>query len=569
MLGQGALNSQPLNSLPAPLGLPVKVADSQLWRLRVLVGGLDLSDRLTGPCSVEAEENGSRLCTLHLLPEPGLFEADQWTGRPVQLWQQRLEGDQLAAETLWFTGYALQPRWNISTQVIRLTATCQRQRRLADLSPAQVAALIPGDYADGIFGPVNDSERFAADLLSTRPVALDCGADGQFRLTPWAAKASPDYHLTADEVIDGSLELTLATADQLLNQLVLHLEYRYSRLRYRRYQFNWAHPAGNFCTWLADSTDLVTLSMLNSALEQSNWQLHSLSYEALPPSMSNPCGNVGFWINRYTADPHLLAFSASVGSRIAQSLSETYHLTLGASGSQATYGLRSQEERFGDEVVFDAGEWESDEGGPAEGAVQDELGDWIADQSAPARRSRVLHTALAVGETRLLAQHRLNRLRLQLPQGDTVFDLRHTLQVEALGIRAKGKVARLNARWDHDSGSANLELELAISRSGPHVPAGPLSLPSPPVFDLGSPPTGSSELVTQLGGRPGSPPFDENLDGVSANYGVLFPGAETYPRRLQISTPEIAAAHRDPVSAERLASYEITIPNDLLLMEVQ
>lgn len=79
------------------------------------------------------------------------------------------------------------------------------------------------------------------------------------------------------------------------------------------------------------------------------------------------------------------------------------------------------------------------------------------------------------------------------------------------------------------------------------------------------------ELATQIGGgdetqtsgRPTSPPYDPDLPGFAGNYTFQDPGAEVYPRRFLVMTPEVEAAVRDPVSAEQTAIYDIEIPNDL------
>ncbi|MFN9585507.1 MAG: Mor transcription activator family protein [Pseudomonadaceae bacterium] len=201
-------------------------------------------------------------------------------------------------------------------------------------------------------------------------------------------------------------------------------------------------------------------------------------------------------------------------------------------------------------------------------AVLDALGDWIIDQDEPARRDNLLRTAYAVEYVRMHASHRLSRLAFQTPITDDVFDLVHTVQVEALGVRAGGKVVRGAARWDHDSGEAVAELELALSRVGQVVAGADFTLPARPAFDFGEPPEAIAQLATQLGGRPTSPPYDEDLDGFAGNYGWETPSSESHPRRLQITTPDIAAEHRDPAEATREQTYSVGLPSDLLLLEV-
>jgi hypothetical protein len=88
--------------------------------------------------------------------------------------------------------------------------------------------------------------------------------------------------------------------------------------------------------------------------------------------------------------------------------------------------------------------------------------------------------------------------------------------------------------------------------------------------------TTAIKLDTHIGGgdqsitpsRATSPPYDPEWDGFTGNYSIPNEGAEMYPRRFQVTTPEIEAAVRDPMEAGTGAQYNIAIPDDLLETEV-
>lgn len=567
------LNGATLNGRPASILKQAEVitlAAGCRWRLRVLLDGQDISARLTNTLKIDREEGAARLVNLALVPMPGALDLDGLTGKPLQIFRQRLDGGTVQAEQLRFTGTTLRPAFNATSQVIGLTATCDLQNRIEQMSIEQINALIPGYYAEAVFGEVSSHYKYAQDRCSTVLGNVECAPDGSLRVSPWAPAAVAHFSFGPSEVLDGSIEVQPADAGQLINQVEITLEYRYTRLRHRQHGYTWEHPAGSFCVWLGNDTELPTESMLRDALDQGGWQIIGTpTLDKLPGTMPDPCGQGGVWINSYTADPHLLGFGATVARRTAQTLTEHYLLTLEASGSVASFGTHPSRERYSDEVEFDSGSWEdlAPDSTPAD-AVQDELGDWVIDKDDLTRRDNALITALRVEWVRMAASHRQTRVAFQAPITDQVYDTVHTARVAALGTVAQGKVARIQEVWDLNSGSEIAILELAIYRGGVATPGDPLTPPARPPFALGDAPPTGTVLATQLGGAVGSPPYDEELDGFAGNYGWEAAGSQTYPRRLQLTTPDIEALHRDPAEAETAASYAISLPTDLLLTEV-
>lgn len=549
----------------------IELADSVRWRLRVVLAGVDISARLTGRLTIDREEGAARLAKLSLLPISGALNLDALTGQPLHIYRQRLEGDVVGAEQLRFAGQTLRPGLDAFTKMISLTASCDIQNRIEKMTTAQIAALVPGSYwAEAVFGELESHWKYCQDRCSTVAGNLDCAPDGSIRFTPWQSRNVAHFSFGPGEVIDGSLAVNPADAGQLVNQLEIALEYRYTRLRHRPYSVSWNHPTDNFCAWLAESTDLPTESMLLEAVEQGGWSLVGAPFMVeLPPTMTDPCGSGGSWKNTFTDDPHLLSFTVSLAQRTSQTLTERYALTLTATGSVAAFTLQAGRERYSDEVEFDAGSWEDlpATSAPSD-AVYDDAGDLVIDKDETGRRENTLLTVLHCEAVRILASHRQTRVAFQTPITDAVYDTCHTASIVCLGVHALGKVARVVESWDIDAGSEVAAIELAVSRGGETVAADNLAAPPRPAFDFGPAPSHGTTLATQLGGRPTAPPFNEELDCFSGNYGWTAPGAQMYPRRLQFTTPDIAESHRDPVEGVSVATYQINIPTDLLITEV-
>lgn len=567
-----SLNAVTLNGAGRPAGVSsevIELASGSRWRLRVMVNNQDLSARLTGTLSIDREEGAARIVELSLVPEAGPLNIDGWTGTPVQVYRQRIEDGAVVSETLRFTGIVRPPRFTPTSQVVRLTGTCDLQNRIEQMTIEYIDNLTQGDWSAAVFGELSSHWQYAQDRMSTRQASLDCAVDGSLRVTSWTPAYVPHFILGADAILDGTLDVTPAEASDLVNRIELTVEFRYVRLRQREHTYEWTNPVGSFCAWYVETFELPTRSMLMEALEQADWTAYAEpAMETLPPDMLNPCGMGGAWYNAFTADPHLLSFSALVARRTAQTFTERYNIVLEAPGSVAAFGLRQGRESYSDDVEYDSRTWEDlpPEGRPLE-AVQDDLGDWVIDKDEGPRRSNVLRTAIMREITRMADSHRQTRVSFQTPVVDQVYDTHHTLRAEALGTVAQGKVVRVQEVWDIEAGTEIATIEMAIHRGGNPATSDPIMLPAKPDFDLGAAPEAVTQLATQLGGRPTSPPFDEELDGFAGNYSVPFGGTETYPRQLQITTPDIEEQYRDPAEAETAATYHIGLRTDLLQVE--
>src|SRR5690606_29792222 len=131
MLNSYPLNSLPLNSLPHAGGSedgPVVISPgaSFAWTLPVLLGGVDVTDQLTGAVRIECAEDGDSVatCALWLGDEP--VDALACAGLPVSI--DFIVAGEPASSSRRFTGSLVQPAFDVVTRVL----TCEATTRLVD-----------------------------------------------------------------------------------------------------------------------------------------------------------------------------------------------------------------------------------------------------------------------------------------------------------------------------------------------------------------------------------------------------------------------------------------------------
>lgn len=573
MLNGLPLNSAALNALwqtssgPEPVEPPLTL----VWACRVRLGVDDVTGQVTGQVRVEREEGAAAIAEFSLyLPSAGV-DVIAWTGKPVEIYFQYL------AQGVWveekrFSGWLEQPTYDPRNRIVRCEATDRLQDLVESMQVSEIDDLVGGLWTEDVFDPVDGRSRwdYAQERLGTVPASLDRSVDGVLRVTPWAATA-PIKVFGTGSTVDQSLSVEMAKLSERVNRVELSISYRFSRLRERHQAYNWQHPEiqgwnedAGFCLWRHESSELPTTDMVESALNSAGYKLLAGAEMLLLPPTGVYCTPPQAWINNY--DNLLLAANVVGGMRWVQAITETYTLTVEAPESVAQAGEVLRRDGASLESELDrADEWESEEfTGPAADAVQDALEDWVVDLREDDRLGASVRCQLATAATSILSAHRANRVSWQVPTSMALgIDLVHSVRLEDR-CRAEGKVFSIIDELDLDQQTAITTLALAISRGGGAV-NDPLELPAPPDTE----PEGSVpelvQLPNQIRGR-GLMTYDDAIDGFSGNYDNPDPGspAEEFPRRYQVTAPEVPAEHRDEFTAERTATYRVAIPNDLL-----
>ncbi|WP_443191405.1 hypothetical protein [Pseudomonas indica] len=581
MLNSLPLNSAPLNSLGAGATAPEYIARgfAFVWRIRLMVNGVDMSAQLTGAGDTDREEGAAGVGGFDLYIPDGPVVPTDWVGRSVTIYYISITGGVTTEQRLLTGVIATVPTWDPTSRVLGCECTDRLQQRIEALTVAEVDTLVGGTWSADIYEPAAGRSRwdYAQERLASRTASLDCSATGELRVTDWFATPG-GFVFGPGTTLYGSVGVELAEVDSVTNRVEIETEYRYSRLREFGVTYSWTAPAGSFCAWRLDSHELPDIDMVISATEGAGLVPVSASWGRLPPTDPDPCGTGSPWIN--TATDVLWAASWTGAVRWVQTVTETYTLTLttGAGEVEATRIIG----RTGQSFEVDSGEadgWPESlqpitVSGTGSTAIRDPKPGYgpPGDRDDETRRLAGLACQLNTARAEIIAAHRRNSVTWSVPASMAMgIDLVHTLEIDDQDVHARGKCRRLQFAWDLGSGEAMATLSIAIMRAtGAEVPNDPLIIPPRPgaTSEGGSSGSGTvAALPTQLGGKLTSPPYDDELDGFAGNYSIPQDTAlETFPRRLTIDSIEIPAEDTDELPLAADVVYRVHIPNDVLEM---
>jgi len=557
LINGGPINSAPINGASGAVAAPepeyVVAGISYRWRLRVIVGGVDMSDQVLGETDTDREAGAAGVGGLELYLPPGPVVPSDWVGRPVTIdfiWTSQ----GVAREERRYTGQILAPSWDAANRILACELSDNLQQRVEALSVAEIDALCGGFWSPDVFEPVDGRSRwdYALERMSTRTASLDCSPTGELRVSSWYAMATPHYVFGPGTTLDGSVSLQLPDLSRLTNRVVIEADYRYTRLR--QLNENWQWVGGGFCGWyFSDTKELPTIEMIEDAVADSGSQLMAMPiWDILPPSHSDPCSIGVPWVNVFTN--LLLGATFSSARRWAQRVTERYTLTVEVPTSVAQAGTVVA--RGGGAFEVESAQAEAWSSEPFDSGISGHT-----DERDEPRRQAFFAVLLRQALAQLVDAHRATRITLSLPTPMAAgIDLTHTVLLDDQGIAAQGRVTRLRDVFDHAGGTAITTLELAVMRGGGAV-SDPL-VPPPSVDEPQDDSYTVTNLPTQLGGRTDSPPYDDELPGFAGNYSTG--SGEQYPRRFDLPAVEIPAEQRDELPVPIEATYRVAIPNDLL-----
>lgn len=585
------------------------VGQTLRWRPQVVIGGVDVTARLTGRIRVEAEESTARIAELTLTPGDGQISADEWTGKVITIDIQRLDaaGALIDAQRL-FTGRVDEPVYDPRAATTEIRAGDGLPERLDAMSRAQIDAALPGGrWSAAIYGDEAEGWAYAQSRLETLAAGYDLDAGGAARLTPWAASDPATFVFSGSQILDASLGVSMTPRGDVKNRIDVAFDFRYRRDLQQERSYSWYHPK-SFCDGFAHTKP--NRQMIAQAIEATGWTpTAEPAYGMLPPSGLIRCGTSDtIWVISEALRAQI-AVSARFGlaTRYSRTVTERYELAVRSAPSIAAIGERRGAERGNISADADDIDWSMPQGGhapPAPTAV-DADGVHFVDRVDGAEDGRdaataAIETLIARARRTILASHRANTVTCQVLIAPYV-ERHHTVEIDHPAVQARGKVRHLVHTLDIDEGTALTEITLALSRGGAGGAGSPMTAPAPPATYEPPGPPGSAlikrhrTLPSRFGGEPASPPYDDAWEGYTGNvlsvlpgavvYGeqvvdqtpegepitapvapadrVPAPGTEVYPERFAIPTDEIS---REPIEATRAADYAVAIPQDLLVL---
>lgn len=546
------------------------------WGLIVTIGGADVSDRLIGQATVNHEEGSSGVCRVLFDPASGSIDPDDYERKTVTV---TFVGKDAAGATLYtarrFTGVTTIAQYDPETATMSIAATTDIQGRLEQLPREAIDNLVGGSWSEHVFAEENDGWQYAQDRLSTVPKEIHANQYGQIEVSDWAAKVTADYTFTDAERFNGTLSYQRASRRELLSQVVVEMDFRFSRLRHREMNVIFVNSLG-FCGYLNGEGQLASKNTVLSAANSSSWtRISDITFTDLP-APGTYCSPSRGWVG----DPlgsYCLGASWLAARRWAQTITEEYAITIRSPDIEEAIGQQTTSLSYGIESTYDSDDYEriTDFSGAPNGAVlSPKTNDYQIDATDDERNGRLemeaaQTVAIEKARTMVLERARKNTVSFE-PEYTPGLFLDHTVSINTPYLVAKGKVAAIGESYDVNSQQPKMVAVVALSRHGGSGSGTdtPVEAAAKPEQAEEEPTARSYYLQHRSGGTTGAIPDDPDWDGWITN---AFGAAQTdpttrYRERFSIRMPEIEQVARASTSAQQAVEFTVAVPQDTFTM---
>lgn len=554
------------------------------WYVTVVIGGVDVSARLSGAIRISAAEDSARVASLSVIPASAA-ELEAYEGQAATIDVTLFRTGQTGT---WrrFTGVIEGVEYDAAAQLATLTLRDGYQERVkACASAAEVEALFDGGaWPSPALLPWSDStpdpSAYFAGLLDTYAGSAQIDSSGIWRARPWSIGAP----LATLRIYDGSLRVTRPRRADLPTAIHATLTHRFPRLHAAAIDLTW--EAVPRVRYVVDGLPTMPKSMVQQALAGlSGWYVKGTPtiVQPIPGSYPVPVGpaTVYYLISYEMAQVTAQSFTATVYRRWYQDVEVVYSLTIPLGGTSE----RDDSITGAIASTFDASAWEtapnanndSDlylanaptspttltgyEGLPEPWPPINSAMDQYSDISEADLAAACRHVA-ARAVRRAAAGQRQARVSVQTPF-DPRWEIGDVLAVDDYGVTATGQLIEIEDTLDHDTGDIVSAMTLTCPAGGAADTAFSLTptIPTPTVTHaLAAPP-----LLNHVGAHFDTPdvPDEDQLAGflcntvpTSDNYDATAPVFNT---QLRIIMPEIPAEIRDPITIEQPMTASVTL----------
>lgn len=545
------------------------------WRARCILGGVDVSDQLVGQASVEADEGAARIASVVLQPDPGTIAPLDYVGQTISLdYVLVIAGVDVPRRI--FTGLVDTPSYDAATTLLSLDCVDDLQNRVALMDRATLDTLIGGKYSEAVQGEIDDNWDYAQALLTTVPASLDASAAGGMRVTDWDLATTWATYDEGD-LLYQQASLTLPQRSTLTNEVAVEFAYRYPRLRQRYTSIGWS---GTQADMLKVGYAYPKQQDIAGAAGGSGWQIVTQVFWPAPAAIPHSSGGFIY------PDPGSVDMAVIfLAQRHAQTVTETYSITVFAPESITLNGTLPATVRGALASEFDGRNWESAldiEPLLAGGEEQD-----YSPDAPRADADHAIETLLDQARVKILGSHRSARVSNAVLCNPDL-DLDKRIEIDTASMAAEGKVARVAHRLDFDAGSAITEFDIAIHGAGGAgiITPDTLDPPTPPdeaeathVWQADLPSLtvsvyGSTSYTEDLMGLLLNPPETITVEDVPGEGTVTYDNpyyvaGDGFPvTGFRVRMPGVDDADRDPLEKPTTASYQIIIPSDPLTFTV-
>jgi len=526
-----------------------------VWIPIVTLNAVDVTAKVVGEIVVEAEEGSARIASLTLRPAPGdAFTIAAWVGKPLLIDIADYSSGSATSIQRLFTGIVDTPSLNLDARTLSLTATDNLQNIIEGMSNAAIDAAIPSGYASPvIFDPAARGWSRAQDRLSTVASALDLTPAGSLRLTPWAPDVTPDLLFTSSHILENTLDVSLTSRSQLINQVDIDFGYRFPRVKAEGHNVSYSYVDDtNIAAYVSAGGWFLQRLAVEAAIKAAGGTIESISYTALPGSV------IGSWVPGPYDIELCMGFTAVVSFDYGQEIEEQFAITVSTPNSIAAVG--TLKDRLSGALVGEyppmiavesaltlykneiSGIPPTDLATPSAGFTT-AANVTLTPETDRSAANAAMQALIATAKVRIWGSHRLNTVGASVPLNPSI-DLDQTIEISIPGINARGKCRRVTHRMAADSAVATSDFGIAIcSVAGTGVTHADTAITSP---------TGSSPATTALAG----------------STTVDFNGGAAEDHIITITFPAVASGERNRAEIPLTSSYSATLTEDLFTLSL-
>jgi len=228
-------------------------------------------DGLCDNLTVTATTNQSRQASFSFIPPEEEVFLDDFEGSEVQILFRKANG---VWEQMFF-GYVDSAELSFISRKISLTCSDSRENRIIQL-PLGVVGTI-GSYSEAVFGSSKDDSEELSKRLQTVTADFDFDRYGNWALTSWAPKASPDITYLPTHISRNQEPMLGSTArSKTVNTINIEVNYTYQRLHQQSVNFVWGGYQDFFTSyWDVGRPSFPTKAGIQSAAVSSAWKITS------------------------------------------------------------------------------------------------------------------------------------------------------------------------------------------------------------------------------------------------------------------------------------------------------
>jgi len=576
-------------------GLPRKPRN---WQAFITLGTLDVSANLTGSIVIDAEESAAKVASFTLKPSLGIVDLTEWVNQPVTI--SFGYDDSPEVYTL-YKGWVDIPNYDPNDRLTSFVCTDLLQKSFENDTQDNIKGKIGGTWSEFVFEETNDNWKYANDVISTVPKAMDYSVDLQLEVTDWASKDTPDFIYQSDCILDESLEVELASSRNIVNSVDLVFNYQYSGYREAVITYVWNNlPAIGSLEWTQNTAAIAENSQVIAAIEDAGWfAKEGMAFAGLPVSqIFYPGGNPVVWLN---SRPNGITHArVSAAKRFIQNVTDQVTLSikspasianLGEIKDKASYGVSAEYAENSESNFLATEEATFSYSNPRVAGQTQVFGEVdytkyvdFLDQSSSqgyttydneslvvagnrVEMNSALEVAREIHATDLLSKHRQNRVSFTCLL-NPLLSRTQTIEVDTDPVKSRGKVSHYRQEMNIDQGYAISLVTTSVSKASG---LGIVDTPSVPQADIDPPILPEDPLAGGTNIFLGNCVANiSNNPGLTCEIGVdkFGKGSEGNGETVfVVQTPEVVDNTTQDTVNEIDQEFIVSIPQELLILE--